>query len=126
MTTSNHVLLVADDLMLTSDVSGYATMQQVPFTNVRADELLSWLQNSGEDHRVLLLIDLSTPNLNAPILTEAAQHDCVVQVIGYGPHVKTDLFDAARDAGLQNLMSRGQFTAQAGGLIADFCRDASA
>lgn len=122
---SNHVLLVADDLMLTSDVSGYATMQQVPFTNVRADELLSWLQNQDAGQRILLLIDLATPNLNTRMLTEAAQLNCVVQAVGYGPHVKTDLFDAARDAGLKNLMSRGQFTAQAGGLIADFCREAS-
>lgn len=124
MTASNRVLLLADDLMLTSRVSQSCDQQQVPFRSVRPEELLPLL-DAAANERVLLLVDLEAAGLSPDVLAGAVGHAHVARVIGYGPHVKTGLFDAAREAGLQDLMSRGQFSAQAAGLVADFCRSGS-
>jgi CheY-like chemotaxis protein len=68
---------------------------------------------------VLVVIDLATVKVDlkefVACLREAASQP--LEIIAFGPHVHEDRLQAARDAGCNAVMSRGQFHAQAEALF---------
>jgi hypothetical protein len=58
-----------------------------------------------------VIVDLEFPGLDFERLGELLAEQ-QLPAIGYGSHVKTHLFERAREAGLENLFSRGEIDAR--------------
>ena len=58
-----------------------------------------------------LIVDLELPGLDFVRLGEILTAN-QIPALGYGSHVKTHLFEAAREAGIENLFSRGEIDAR--------------
>lgn len=115
------VVLLANDLMLGSTVAGFALADGLPFFNPSSmDEAVSLLTGRSS---VLLLLDLETPGLNVFKFAESLSEDTLRSAVAYGPHVHTQRLDSARQAGFGSVLSRGQFSGQAGRLIKEWATD---
>ena len=102
-------LLISQDLFFGSKITG--TAQQLG----RRVDLASSLQQAqekipGGKYRAVLL-DLSLPGLSPAELMAALPAEGRPQVIAFGSHVHTRLLDEARAAGCDQVLSRGQLSA---------------
>lgn len=107
MSAESNVLLLSKDLFFTSQLHG--AIQRAGFkgrTCLSVDGCLKQIEN-GIPHAIV--IDLETPDLDFSQLRSAAGSDCIL--IGYGPHVREDLFAAAQAAGINAILTRGQAVA---------------
>ena len=115
MAESPTVVLLSVDLMMTSTVSAAAAQSRLNFRTATGPKQLSpW---ADED---LIIIDLATPGLRISEAAAAVTDRQKQTAIVYGPHVHTDRFEQARDAGFKHLLARGRFNAEAGQIILDF------
>jgi hypothetical protein len=61
----------------------------------------------------LVVLDLSIPEVDVSALVSTVRkHADAAKVVAFGPHVHADKLDAARLAGCDEVVSRGQFFAQ--------------
>ncbi len=111
------VLLVSNDLMVSSMLEGV--------TRISGDALQTTPPASAADQAAadlpgLVVIDLSSPIPDVGELV-AALRDAAPQakLIAFGPHVHTLKLEAARTAGCDRVMSRGEFHRKAGEVIAE-------
>lgn len=66
----------------------------------------------------LLLIDLQhAPGELTEMITQLRQHYPQIRVVAYGPHVDEALLAKAREAGCDQVLTRGQFNQQAALLL---------
>lgn len=66
-----------------------------------------------------LFLDLELPSLDLPeLLVRMRAHG--VPVVAYGPHVQHGKLDAARQAGCQRVLSRGEFDRGLPQLLAEY------
>ncbi len=114
---SDSVILLANDLMLGSTVSGFAAQAGRQFCT--AGSIADVVAAISEDAAALLLVDLGTPGLDVASLAESIPADVLQRAVAYGPHVHTEKLEAATRAGFGKVLSRGQFSAQVGTLISD-------
>ena len=114
---SSCVILLANDLMLGSTVSGRAVSAGKRFCS--AGSVADVVAAIGEDPAAMLLVDLGMPGLDVASLAESIPNDVLQRAVAYGPHVHTAKLDAAENAGFGKVMSRGQFSAQLSMLISD-------
>jgi DNA-binding NarL/FixJ family response regulator len=114
---TTFVVLLANDLMLSSTVSGFAAQAGRAFHSVGS--VSDVVAAIGENPAALLLVDLGTPGLDVASLAESIPADVLQRAVAYGPHVHTEKLQAATKAGCGKVMSRGQFSAQVSTLIAD-------
>lgn len=114
---SNLVILLANDLMLSSTVSGCAANAGRSFCS--AGSVADVVAAISEDPAAMLLVDLGMSGLDVACLADSIPADVVQRAVAYGPHVHTAKLDAAANAGFGKVMSRGQFSAQVSMLIAD-------
>ena len=117
MTDSLQIILIADDLMLGSTVSGHAAAHKVPFANVSTENAAAACKESS---RLLVLVDLETAGLDVSTLAKSLHNSALQTAVAYGPHVHTDRLKEAAEAGFGHVVSRGHFSAQVGRIIADF------
>ncbi len=106
------VVLLTGDLTVISRVEG-AAMQIGE--SVRAFSSPSQaLFHCSLEHAKLLIIDLATPAVNLKELLETLQQITSTRprVVAFGPHVHEERLAAAREAGCDEVVSRGQFFAQ--------------
>ena len=115
---TQSVILVASDLMLSSSVSGYASAAGVTFRNVAS--ITDAVAEINACERCLLLLDVGLPGLDFASIAENISSTVRQHAVAYGPHVHTEKLDAARNAGIATVMSRGQFSAQIQQMIAEF------
>lgn len=117
-TTATDVLLVSADLFLGSRVRGAIESQgwtlETAGTGARAVERLQ----SGKPYG-LVLVDLETPALQIESMS-AARAEGAPPIIAYGPHVHEKRLDAARTAGCDRVLTRGQFNATLSQLLKEF------
>ena len=102
------ILAAIHDLMFSSKVNAAAR-----------GKAISWLprgtpvaEHVAKEKPDVLLIDLASPALNAieAVRTiKSAPETRDVVVIGYVDHTREDLIAAARDAGADHVMSKGEF-----------------
>lgn len=119
---SATVLLLATDLMLSSTVQGHAAAAGLIYRNIgTAADAWDCLQQANGP--VLLLVDLGTPGLDVTALAAAVPATILEQGVAYGPHVHEAKLQNAVAAGFGRVMSRGQFAAQVGRLIAALAPD---
>jgi hypothetical protein len=117
-TDSGLILLLASDLMLSSTVSGFASAAGRSFRSaLSVDEAVGLI---GQYDHCLLLVDLGLMGLDVVELAQQIPVELLTNAVAYGPHVHEEKLAAATAAGFGRVMSRGQFSAQVGRLIADF------
>ena len=107
------VLAMVDDLMFASKIKTAARQLGVSVTFARssADALAAMKANVP----ALVVLDLNNPRTD-PLGTVAEMKrdpaTASIRTIGYASHVQTDVIEAARQAGVDEVMARSAFTAK--------------
>lgn len=110
MTGVAAVLFLSSDLMFSSRLVGAAKAQGVGLLLVPSQADLAG--KIAADCR-LALIDLSLDRLNLPAAVNAIKTGApAAQVIAYGPHVDEASLADAKEAGCDQVLTRGQFNKQ--------------
>jgi CheY-like chemotaxis protein len=106
------VILLSADLTVMSRVQGAAAQAGVSTRVVSSAAALNELA-SGEP-ATLLIIDLNSPQLDVRSVVERFRATSPEgRIVAFGPHVHEERLAAARAAGCDQVVSRGQFFAQA-------------
>jgi PleD family two-component response regulator len=105
------ILAILDDLMFTSKIRATAGQLAAPvaFARSKADAL-SGMQASRPS---LVILDLNNPRTDPLGIVAAMKADPAladVPTIGFASHVQTDVIDAARRAGVGEVLARSAFT----------------
>ena len=107
------ILAVLDDLMFTSKIKTAATLLGVPLAFARSSA--SALTQMRRSPPSLVILDLNNPSTN-PLGIVAAMHTepalAEIPTVGYVSHVDTAVVDAARRAGVTEVLARSAFTTQ--------------
>jgi len=105
------ILAVLDDLMFTSKIKTTAGRIGVAVTFARsADAALSEMRKAAPS---LVILDLNNARANPLGLVGSMKQDPAlssVPVVGYVSHVQTEVIDAARRAGVGEVLARSAFT----------------
>lgn len=110
------IVFLTTDLMFSSRVRGAGERLGVPVAVVGA--LDAALETCCEEQVRLVLIDLTTPGLDLETLVaELKATSSAPHVLAYGPHVHAARLKAARRAGCDQVLTRGQFNAQMDALL---------
>ena len=113
------ILAVLDDLMFSSKIKTAATQLGVPVVFARSSA--SALTEMRKSAPSLVIFDLNNPRTD-PLGTVAAMHAdpalAAIPTVGYVSHVDTDVINAARQAGVTEVLPRSAFTMQ----LADILR----
>ena len=118
-----NVLLLSSDLTVTSMVEGAARQSGLALASFgnstalrdRAKEILGGAKPAAlHPSAPLVIVDLSTTNLDVAALVKSLAElaDEPPAVWAFGPHVHENRLEAARRAGCQLVLTRGQFHAQ--------------
>jgi DNA-binding NarL/FixJ family response regulator len=104
----NDIILLCDDLIFVSKVSGAAKSRGVSLRSTKSlDDLLIFCEQSPPR---CVILDLNSPGLN---IERAAQCLSSSQprpmLVGYGSHVDTATLKRARDAGFDVVWPRSKF-----------------
>jgi len=107
------LVLLSRDLMLTSRIDGVAS--QKGFTTSHAADQVSAIAGVADDECQLLFVDLQLPGLDIVALVGQVREtrSSGVRIIACGPHVHEQRLAAARQAGCDLVVSRGQFDREA-------------
>jgi two-component system, chemotaxis family, chemotaxis protein CheY len=110
---SSMILAVLDDLMFTSKIKTTASQLGVAVAFARsADGALGEMRKATPS---LVILDLNNPRTNPLGIVQAMKQDpalAAVPTVGYASHVAVDVIDAARQAGVGDVMARSAFTQQ--------------
>ena len=106
------VLLLSRDLLITSQAAGAATRQGTEL--IACPSVPQLLERLATGDASLVVVDVGTPDLDLAELTVQikAAVDPAPRVLAFGPHVHEAKLAAARAAGCDEVLSRGQFHAQ--------------
>jgi CheY-like chemotaxis protein len=102
-------LLLSDDLIFTSRITGTARGLGLTVRAARSADALVELARQSPPRAVL--IDLSNPGLALPELLRRLAEVCptVPRVVAYGSHVDAATLRAAREAGCDPVLPRSKF-----------------
>lgn len=107
------ILAIVDDLMFTSKIKATATQLGVPLTFARSSA--NALAEMRKSRPTLVILDLNSQR-SEPLATLAAMKSdpalADIPSVGFVSHVQTDLIDAARQAGVGEVLARSAFTVQ--------------
>jgi PleD family two-component response regulator len=105
------ILAVVDDLMFTSKIRSAAGQMGVSVAFARSSQAALAEMQKGQP--TLVIFDLNSPRTD-PLGTVAAMKAdpalAGVPTIGFVSHVQTDLIEAARKGGVDEVMARSAFT----------------
>jgi hypothetical protein len=100
---SPAVVFLSCDLIFASRVQGAAE-------NAGLDFVLSGKMPDDAAHARFVVLDLATMSKLSAGLKELCDQACPdAKLIAYGPHVQVAKLDQARSAGIEIVMTRGQF-----------------
>jgi DNA-binding NarL/FixJ family response regulator len=107
-----NVVLFSSDLMVQSRVAGAAQRMGAALTQVGTTGELRSATESGQ--AAVVIVDLSMPSVMPNTIVEACDSSRGGRptIVAFGPHVHESLLAAARAAGCDQVISRGQFFAQ--------------
>src|SRR5665213_2460455 len=108
-------LLLSDDLMFTSRITGTARGLGLEVRQVRAlDRLVETVKEVGTR---CVILDLAFPGLDlADLMRRLGELEAMPRVVAYGSHVDAASLQAARAAGCQPTLPRSKF-------VEDLARD---
>lgn len=105
------ILAVLDDLMFTSKIRAAAGQLGVTVKFARtADTALTEMRNSAP---VLVIFDLNSPRTDPLGTLKTMKLDtslAAIPTVGFVSHVQTGLIEAARQAGMDEVLARSAFT----------------
>jgi DNA-binding response OmpR family regulator len=105
------VLLLTRDLSVISQVDGAATRIGASARTVSSVDDAVEACNGGDVE--LIVVDLGTPSLDIGRLVEQVKASArSPRIVAFGSHVHVEKLNAAREAGCDEVMSRGQFFGQ--------------
>ena len=113
------LLLLSSDLLVASQVQGAANRLG---KTVKLISTGSQALNYGNGDEVdVLIVDLSLPSIDLPALVNQlkSSQTAATRVVAFGPHVHEQRLAAARDAGCDLVVSRGQFFAQLDSILGE-------
>jgi len=100
-------ILLCDDLLFTSRVSGTARALGLEMQTARNVAALEEIARQQEP--ACVIVDLHHPGLNLPALVAAVRQRPACAIVAYGSHVAADVLQAARDAGCDVVLPRSKF-----------------
>jgi len=107
------IVAVLDDLMFSSRIKTAANQLGVSVVFARSTE--SALAEIRKTAPSLVILDLNNPRTNALGIVSAMKQDAAlaeIATVGYASHVQTDVINAARQAGVGEVLARSAFTQQ--------------
>lgn len=106
-----QLLILCPDLFFASQIEDTARLHGLAAQAVsNLDQLRPVLQAGGVTRVIVDLQDCPDP---AAVMAVCRQVESGrPHVLGYGPHVKRDALEAARAAGFDEVLTRGQFSSQ--------------
>ena len=116
---ATSVLLITSDLACSSSVTGAAQRAGVELRTALGPTAIE-AKLAGEPP-ALVILDLSTPGTTARELVARLRTHLASggRIIAFGPHVHTGTLAAAREAGCDLVISRGEFRAR----VDDYLRE---
>lgn len=110
------ILLASSDLAIISLVTGAAKEQPVEVQTASSPGAVTSALASRPFR--LVIFDLGMPGLDVTqAMAGVRSQNPAAQAIAFGPHVQEGLLTAAREAGCDRVLSRGQFHAQINAII---------
>jgi CheY-like chemotaxis protein len=104
------ILAVLDDLMFTSKIKTAASQLGVAVTFARsADAALAEMRKTAPS---LVILDLNNPRTSPLGIVAELKNDPALastRTIGFASHVQVDVINAARQAGVDEVMARSAF-----------------
>jgi PleD family two-component response regulator len=113
------VLAIVDDLMFSSKIRAAAGQLGIAVTFARSSAAA--LAAMRESAPALVILDLNNPRTDPLGTVTAMKSDPAttgIRTVGYASHVQTDVIDAARQAGVDEVMARSAFTARLSEILA--------
>jgi PleD family two-component response regulator len=113
------VLAIVDDLMFSSKIRTAAVQLGIPVAFARSSAAA--LTSIRENAPVLVILDLNNPRTDPLGTVAALKRDpstMAIWTVGYASHVQTDVIDAARQAGVDEVMARSAFAARLAEILA--------
>ena len=107
------IVAVLDDLMFSSKIKTTANLLGVPVVFARSSE--SALTEMRKTPPTLVILDLNNARTNPLGIVSAMKQDAALAAIptlGFASHVQTDVINAAREAGVGEVLARSAFTQQ--------------
>jgi DNA-binding response OmpR family regulator len=118
-------LLLCDDLIFTSRVTGTAVDLGFTFKTARTVESLQG--HLLHEEPACIILDLTNPGLAiADLICELRKRGHPPRVVAYGSHVDTVTLKAARAAGCDEVLTRSQFVEQLPARLPEWIRRPSA
>jgi len=116
------IAFLTTDLVFPSRVTGVAAKVGAQMETVASESALLAKLRETESADTLVLLDLSTAWIDPVLLiaTLKASSPAPRAVIAFGPHIHEARLAAARTAGCDLVLSRGQFDAQIGAILEQF------
>jgi DNA-binding response OmpR family regulator len=113
------VVLLSNDLTVLSRVEGAAARLGYAVQSASGESQAIELSKAEDANTVI--IDLSTPSIDLASLVNhlESKDGSVTRVVAFGPHVHEQRLAAARDAGCDVVVSRGQFFSQLEAILKD-------
>lgn len=114
-----RLVLLSNDLMVVSRVEGAAA--RIGALVRAAAGAAKALEFHGAEPADVVIVDLAISPLGLSALVNQLKSDTShpMRIVAFGPHVHEDRLAAARAAGCDVVMSRGQFFAQADAILAE-------
>jgi PleD family two-component response regulator len=105
------ILAVLDDLMFTSKIRTAASRLGVTVTFARSsDAALAEMRRNAPS---LVILDLNNPRTDPLAIVAGMKQEprlASIRTVGYASHVQTEVINAARQAGVDDVMARSAFT----------------
>ncbi len=114
------VLFFTKDLVFSSRLSGHTQALGIPLSVLsEADQLVT---NASRDQVQLVLLDLSTPGLDPKQLVPQLRGlpRPPKAIIAFGPHVHATQLAAAREAGCDQVLARGEFNRRMASILTEY------
>jgi CheY-like chemotaxis protein len=112
------ILAIVDDLMFTSKIRATAKPLGVAVSFARSPDAA--LAAMRAEPPTLAIFDLDNPRTDPIGTLEKMREDetlCRIPTLGFVSHVHAHLIDAARGAGIGEVMARSAFTAKLGEIL---------
>ena len=112
------IVAVLDDLMFSSKIKTAANQLGVPVAFARsADAALAEMRKAAPS---LVILDLNNTRTDPLGIVARMKRDAAlasIPTVGYASHVQTDVIDAARQVGVDEVLARSAFTQQLGAIL---------